>query len=234
MPEPSYANVSSDFELALPIFWFSHCFSTAQSCPILCDPMDCSSPGSCSSLPPGVCSNSCPLNWWCHPSVSSFVMPFSPLLQSFLASGSFSKSWLFTSRGQSVGPSASASVLSMNTQGWFSLGLTHSISLLSKGLSILLLCHSSKSSILQCLAFFMIQFSHPYMTTGKIIGLTTWTFVGKMVSLLFNKLSRFSIAFLLRSNCLLISWLQSPLQWFWSLKKLISVTVSIVLPSIYH
>ena len=121
MPEPSYANVSSDFELALPIFWVSHCFSTAQSCPILCDPMDCSSPGSCSSLPPGVCSNSCPLNWWCHPSVSSFVMPFSPLLQSFLASGSFSKSWLFTSHGQSVGPSASASVLSMNTQGWFSL-----------------------------------------------------------------------------------------------------------------
>ena len=186
----------------------------------------------CPSLSPRVCSNSCPLNWWCHPSVSSFVMPFSPFIQSFLASGSFSRSWLFTSHGQSVGPSASAPVLSMNTQGWFPLGLTYSISLLSKGLSILQ-HHSSKSSILQCSAFFIVQFSHPYMITGKIIGLTTWTFVGKMVSLLFNRLSRFSLAFLLRSNCLLISWLQSPLQWFWSLKKLISVTVSIVLPSIY-
>ena len=135
MPEPSYAHVSSDSELALPAFWFSHCFSTAQSCPILCDPMDCSSPGSCPPLSPGVCSNSYPLNWWCHPSISSFVMPFSPFLQSFLASGSFSKSWLFTSRGQSGGPSASASVLSMNTQGWFSLVCTGLLSLLSKRLS---------------------------------------------------------------------------------------------------
>ena len=70
--------------------------------------------------------------------------------------------------------------------------------------------HSSKASILWCSAFFIIQLSHPYMTTGKTIGLTRWTSVGKIMSLLFNMLSRLVIAFLLRSKCLLISWLQSP------------------------
>ena len=70
--------------------------------------------------------------------------------------------------------------------------------------------HSSKASVLQCSAFFIVQLSHPYMTTGKTIALTRWTFVGKVMSLLFNMLSRFIIAFLLRSKRLLISWLQSP------------------------
>ena len=70
--------------------------------------------------------------------------------------------------------------------------------------------HSSKASILQCLALFIVQLSHPYMTTGKIIALTRWTFVGKVMSLLFNMLSRLVITFLPRSKCLLISWLQSP------------------------
>ena len=70
--------------------------------------------------------------------------------------------------------------------------------------------HSSKASILRCSAFFMVQFSHPYMTTGKTIALTRWTFVGKVMSLLFNMLSRLVIAFLPRSKYLLISWLQSP------------------------
>ena len=81
---------------------------------------------------PGACSKSCPLSWWCHPTISS-VIPFSPYLQSFPASGSFPRSQFFASGGQSIG--ASASVLPMNIQGWFPLGLTGLISLQSKGLS---------------------------------------------------------------------------------------------------
>ena len=84
---------------------------------------------------PGVCSYSCPLSQWCHPTISASVTPFSSCLQSFSASGSFQMNWLFPSGGQSIGASASASVLSMNIQGWFPLGMIGLISLLSKGLS---------------------------------------------------------------------------------------------------
>ena len=101
-------------------------------------------------------------------------------------------------------------------------------------LKSLLQHHSSKASILQHLAFFMIQLSHPYVTTGKTIALTIQAFVGKMMSLLFNKLSRFAIAFLPRSKCLLISWLQSPSAVILVPKKTISITVSTFPPSICH
>ena len=84
---------------------------------------------------PGACSNSCPLSWWCHPTLSSSVVPLSSCLQSSPASGSFPTSWLFASGGQNIGSSASASVLPMNIQDWFPLGLTGLISLQSKGLS---------------------------------------------------------------------------------------------------
>ena len=94
--------------------------------------------------------------------------------------------------------------------------------------------HSSKASILWCSAFFMVHLSHPYMTSGKTIALTRWTFVGKVMSLLFNMLSRLVIAFLPRSKSLLISWLQSPSTVFLKTKKLKSVTVYIVSPSMYH
>ena len=94
--------------------------------------------------------------------------------------------------------------------------------------------HSSKASILQHSTFFMIQLSHPYMTTGKTIALTRQTFVEKVISLLFNTLSRLVIAFLLRSKGLLISWLQSPSAVISELKKIKSVTVSIVSPAICH
>ena len=98
----------------------------------------------------------------------------------------------------------------MNIQCLFPLGLMGLISLLSKGtLKSLLQHHSSKASILQCSGFFMVQLSHRYMTTEKIIAWTIGTFVGKVMSLLFNMLSRFIIAFLPRSKHLLISWLQS-------------------------
>ena len=99
-------------------------------------------------------------------------------------------------------------------------------------LKSLLQHHSSKASILLCSALFIVQLSHPYMTTGKIKTLTRWTFVGKIISLLFNMLSSFIIAFLPRSKCLLISWLQSPSAVILESKKIKSVTVSTIFPSI--
>ena len=107
----------------------------------------------------------------CHPTISSSVVPFSSCLQSFSASGSFPVSHFFTSGGQSIGVSASASVLPMNSQGWYPLGMTDLITLPPKGLKSLLQHHSSKASILWCSAFFIVQLSHPYMTTGKTIAL---------------------------------------------------------------
>ena len=101
-------------------------------------------------------------------------------------------------------------------------------------LKSLLQHHSSKASILWCLAFFIVQLSHPYMTTGKTIALTRRTFLGKAMSLLFNMLSRLVIAFLPRSRHLLISCLQSPSAVIWEHQKIKSVTVSIVSPSICH
>ena len=107
--------------------------SVAQLCLTLCDPMDCRTPG----LPvhPGVYSNSCPLSWWCHQTISSSVIPFSSCLQSFPVSGSFQMSQFFASGGQSIGVSASTSVLTMSIQDWFPLGLTGWLSLQSRGLS---------------------------------------------------------------------------------------------------
>ena len=123
------------------------------------------------------CSNSHALSWWCHPTISSSVIPFSSHLQSFPASGSSQMSQFFPSGSQSIGVSASASVLSMNTQDWLLLGWTGLISLQSKGLSRVFSNHSSKSSVLRRSTFFMVQLSHPYMTTGKTIALTRQSFV---------------------------------------------------------
>ena len=95
-------------------------------------------------------------------------------------------------------------------------------------LKSLLQHHSSKASILRCSAFFIVQLSHPYMTTGKTIALTRWTFVGKVMSLIFNMLSRLVIAFLPRNKHLLISWLQSASAVILEPPKIKSVTVSIV------
>ena len=101
-------------------------------------------------------------------------------------------------------------------------------------LKSLLQYHSSKASILRCSAFFIVQLSLPYVTTGKTIALTRWTFLSKVMSLLFNMLSRLVIAFLSRSKRLFISWLQSPSAVVLEPKKMKYVTVSIVAPSIYH
>ena len=94
--------------------------------------------------------------------------------------------------------------------------------------------HSSKASILWCSAFFTVQLSHPYVSTGKTIALTRWTFVGKVMSLLFNMLSRLVITFLPRNMCLLISWLQSPSAVIWEPRKMKSATVSTVSSSVCH
>ena len=165
----------------------------------------------CPSTTPGDYPNLCPLCWWCHPTISPSVVLFSSQLQSFPAAGSFSTSQFFPSGGQSIGVSASASVLPMNIQDWFSLRWNWLDLLADQGtLKSLLQHHSSKASILQCSVFFMVQLSHPYVTTGKTIALTRWTFVGKVMSLLFNMLPRLVITFLPRSKRLLISWLLSP------------------------
>ena len=139
---------------------------------------------------PGAYPNSCPLSQWCHLTISSSVVHFSSCPQFFPASVSFQMIKLFASGGQSIGVSASTSVLPMNTQDWSPLGWTGWISLQSKGtLKSLLQHHSSKASILQCSAFFIVQLSHLYMTTGKTIALTKWTCVGKVMYLLFNMLT---------------------------------------------
>ena len=138
----------------------------------------------------------------------------------------------FTSGGQSIGVSASDSneysgLISFRTD-WFELLAVQGT------LKSLLQYHSSKASILWCSAFFMIQLSHPYMTAGKTTSLTRWTFVGKVISLLLNMLYRLVIAFLPRSKCFLISWLQSPSAVISEPRKIKFVTVSIVYPSLSH
>ena len=127
----------------------------------------------CPSPTPRVHPNSCPLSRWCHLTISSSVVPFSSCLQSFPASGSFPMRQLFTWGGQSIGASASASVLAMISfrMDWLDLLAVPGT------LKSLLQHHSSKASILQCLSFFIVQLSHLYMTTGKTIALTRQIFV---------------------------------------------------------
>ena len=159
----------------------------------------------CPSSTPGVYSNSYPLSWWCHPAISSSVVLFSSCLQSFPASGSCPMSQVFASGGQIIGVSASTSVLPTNTQDWSPLGWTGWISLQSKGLS-----RNFSNTTVQKLQFFCaqlslrVQLSHPYMPTRTTTALTRQTFVGKVMSLFFNMLSKLVIAFLPRSKHLLI------------------------------
>ena len=163
--------------------------------------------------------NSCPLNPWCHSTISSSVIPFSSCLQSFPASGSFPMSQFFPSGGQSTGVSASKSVLPMNTQNGSPLGRTGWISLQFKGLSRVF-----SNTTVQKHQFFSAELSS--LSKSHI---DTWllekpyptrrNFVDKVISLLFNMLSRLIITFLPRTKHLLISWQQYYLQWFWSPQK---------------
>jgi len=188
----------------------------------------------CPSPTPGVHSNSCLLSQWCHLTISSSVIPFSFCLQSFTASGSFPMSQLFASGGQNIGVSASTSVLPMNTQEWSPLGWTGWVSLQSKGLSMSSPTPQFKSINSLALSLFIVQLSHPYMTTGKTIALSRRTFVNKVMSLLFNMLSRLIITLFPRSKRLLISWLQSLSAVILKPPKIKSATVSTVSPSISH
>ena len=202
------------------------CFSVTKSCPTLCDPMDCSMPG----FPVlhylleftqihahwvgDTIQQSHPLLPLLLPSVFSSIRVFFIELALHIM---WPKYWSFSF---SISASNEYSGLISFRIDWFDLLAVH------KTLKSLLQHHSSKASILQCSAFFMVQLSHPYMTTGKTIALTRWTFVGKVMSLLFKMLSRFVIAFLPRSKRLLISWLQSPSRVILELKKIKSITTN--------
>ena len=160
--------------------------SVAQSCRILCDPMNCSMPG----VPVHhqfleLAQTHVPSSQWCHWTISSSVISFISCLQSFPASGSFPMSQFFASGGRSIGISALASVLPMNIQDWFPLGWTGLICLQSKGLSRVFSNPTVQKH--QFFVLFIVQVSHPYMTAGKTIALTRQTFV-----LLFNMLSHLS------------------------------------------
>ena len=163
----------------------------------------------CPSPTPGAYSNSRPASQWCHPTISSSVVPFSSCPQSFLVSGSFQMSVLhircpkYWSFSFNISPSN-------EHPGLISFRMDSLDLLAVQGtLKSLLQHHSSKASILRHSAFFTVQLSHLYMTTGKTIALTRCALVGKVISLVLNMLSRLVITFLLRSKRLLISWLQS-------------------------
>ena len=190
----------------------THQFSSViQSFPTLCNPMNRSTPGLPVhyQLPEFTQTHVHRVSDAIQPSHP--VVPFSSCPQSLPASGSFPMSQLFPWGGWSIGVSASDSVLPIEHPGLTSFRMDWLDVLAVQGtLKSLLQHHSSKASIFRHSAFFTVQLSHPYMTTGKNIALTRRTYVGKVMSLLFNMLSRLVITFLPRSKHLLISWLQSP------------------------
>ena len=169
---------------------------------------------------------------WVDDSIQQSHPLFPPLFNLSQHQGLFQWVGFFTSGGQSIGASASVSVLPIFRVDFLSDWLVGSPCCL-RTLKSPLQHHSSKASVLQCSTFFMVQLSHPYMA-GKTIALTIWTFVGKAIFLLFNIWLRFVIAFLPRRRRFLISWLQSPSAVILEPKRIKSVTVSIVSPSICH
>ena len=202
--------------------WLSHVqfSSVAQSCPTLCNPMNCSTPG----LPVHhqllefTQTHVHRVSDAIQPSHSS-VVAFSSCPQSLPALGSFPMSQLrmrwpqYWSFSFSISPSNEHPGLISFRMDWLDLLVVQGT------LKNLLQHHTSKATIFWHSAFFTVQLSHPYMTTGKSIGLTRWTFVGKVMSLLFNMLSRLVITLLPRSKRLLISWLQSPSAVILELKR---------------
>ena len=186
----------------------------------------------CPSPTPRVHSDACPSSPWCHPAILSSVAPFFSCPQSLPVFSNEStlcmrwpKYWSFSF---TIIPSKEIPGLISFRMDWLDLFEVQGT------LKSLLQHHSSKASILQCSAFFTVQLSHPYMTTGKTIALTRRTLVGKVMSLFLNMLSRLVLTFLLRSKCLLISWLQSPSAAILEPPKIKSDTVSTVSPSISH
>ena len=191
----------------------------------------------CPSPTPGVYLNSCPLSQWCHWPSSHLIFccpllllpPILPSIRVFSNESTLHMRWpKYWSFRFNINPSNEHLGLISFRMDWLDLLAVQGT------LKSLLQHYSSKASILQCSAFFPVQLSDPYMTTGKTIALTIQTFVGKVMSLLFNMLSRLVITFLPRSKHLLISWLQSPSAVIMEPKKIKSDTVSTVSPSISH
>ena len=205
----------------------------AQSCLTLCDPMDCSTPG----FPVYhqlLEFTQTHVHW-----VGDAIQPSHPLSSPSPPTFNLSQHQVFSSESVlwirwpkywsfsfSISPSSEYSGLISFRMDWLDLLAVQGT------LKSLLQHHSAKASILLHSAFFIVQFLHPYMTTGKIIALTRWTFVGKVMSLLFNMLSRLVITFLPRSKCLLISWLQSPSAVILEPKKIKFDTLPIYFPRI--
>ena len=185
----------------------------------------------CPSRSPGVCSNSCPLSRWCYWTISSsHPLPFLPSV--FPSITVFSNELTICIRWPKCWSFSFSIRPSIEHSGFLSFKIDWSA--VQGILKSLLQHHTSEVLILQHSAFFMVQLSHPYITTGKTMTFTIWTYVGKMMSLFFNVLSRIVIAVLPRSKCLLISWLQSSSAVILEAKRAKSVTVSILSPSICH
>ena len=185
----------------------------------------------CPSPAPEVCSNSCPLSQWWHPTISSSVIPFSSCLQSFPASGSFQ--WVSSSHQVAKVLELQLQYQSFQWKIRTNFPLDWLVWVFSKT-TVQKHQFFGIASILWHSAFFMEQYSHPYVNTRKTIALTKWPFVGKVMSLLFNMLSRLVITFLPRSKCLLLSWLYSPSAVILEPKKVKSVTAYTFCPSICH
>ena len=208
--------------------------SVAQSCLTLCNPMDCSTPGFPVHLQlPEVAQTH--IHWVGDAIQSSHPLSSPSPAFNFPSIRVFSNEsvlWImwpkYWSFSFSISPSNEYSGLISFRMDWLDLLAVQEI------LKSLLQHHSSKALVLQHLALFMVQLSHPYMTTGKTIALNRWIFVGNVTSLLFNVVSRFVIVFLPRSKHLLISWLQSPSAVILEPKKIKSFTVSTVSLSICH
>ena len=198
------------------------CCSVAQSCPTICDSVDCSTPGflftisrsllKLTSIESVMPSNHLVL---CCPLL--LLLSVFPSIRVFSNESTLPIRWpKYCSF--SISPSNEFSELISFKIDWFDLLAVQGT------LKSLLQHHSSKASVLQCSTFFTVQLSHPYMTTGKTIALTIWSFVSKIMPLLFNTLSRLVIAFLPRSKHLLISWLQSPFAVILEPKKIKSLS----------
>ena len=187
----------------------------------------------CPSPTPGLYSDSRPSSQWCHPAISPSVVPFSSWPQSLPASV-FSNESTFLMRWPKYWHFNFSIIPSKEIPGPISFRMDWLDLLAVQGTLKSLQQHSSKASILRHSAFFTVQLSHPYMTTGKTIALTRWTLVGEVMSLLLNMLSRLVITFLPRSKRLLISWLQSPSAVILEPQKIKSDTVSTISPSTCH
>ena len=189
----------------------------------------------CPSPTPRAYSNSCPLSQLCHPTISSSVIPFSSCHQPFPHQGLFFNDSVLRIRWSKYWSFSLSLSLSNEYSGLISFRMDWSDLLVVQGtFKSFLQHHSSKASVFQNSAFFKVQLSQQYTTTGENIAVTRWTFVGKVMSLLFNMLSRLVMASLPRSKHLLISWLQLLSLVILEPKKMKSVSVSIVSPSICH